>query len=304
MKLITLVENKSNYEQHLAGEHGLSVYIEYGPHKLLLDAGTTALFAQNAKRLRVDLGAVDIAVLSHAHYDHSGGFETFFRENTHAGPYLQASCRENCWRIPGHLKKAGEPELSGLCEGQLKYIGLPKGFLNTWQERIISVEGDVQLAPGIWLIAHHTKRLWETGRAAGMCRLEADGYCYDDFSHEQSLVLETRPGLFVLNSCCHSGPETVIREVSDRPCFLGKPVYALMGGFHLKDIPADRQGEMRIEQLGQSLFNTGVPHFYTGHCTGDWAYDRLKHILGDWLHALKTGTVLQAEELPEGGGIH
>ena len=69
MKMVVLVENSSRCR--LCAEHGLSVYIEYEGKTYLLDTGATALFAENAKELGIDLSKVDTAFLSHAHYDHS-----------------------------------------------------------------------------------------------------------------------------------------------------------------------------------------------------------------------------------------
>ena len=95
MKMVVLVENSSRCR--LCAEHGLSVYIEYEGKTYLLDTGATALFAENAKELGIDLSKVDTAFLSHAHYDHSGGFEEFFKENDKAAVYMQETSAENCF---------------------------------------------------------------------------------------------------------------------------------------------------------------------------------------------------------------
>lgn len=78
MKVTVLVDNLRNGP--LKGEWGLSFLIEYEKWKILLDTGASGLFARNARRLGIDLGEVDHAVLSHAHYDHSDGMSAFFRE--------------------------------------------------------------------------------------------------------------------------------------------------------------------------------------------------------------------------------
>lgn len=71
MKFITLAENTCKSEEFEA-EHGLSLYIEACGKKILFDMGQTDMFSRNAKKLGAELSDVDIAVLSHGHYDHGG----------------------------------------------------------------------------------------------------------------------------------------------------------------------------------------------------------------------------------------
>ena len=77
MRATVLTDNTGNNE--LAGEWGLSFYIEYRDQKILLDAGQSGLFAENAEKLGINLADVDYAVLSHAHYDHVDG-ETIYKK--------------------------------------------------------------------------------------------------------------------------------------------------------------------------------------------------------------------------------
>ena len=72
MKLCTLLENTA-CRNDLTAEHGLSLYMETGNHKILFDMGQSDAFAANAHKLHIDLTQVDTAILSHGHYDHSGG---------------------------------------------------------------------------------------------------------------------------------------------------------------------------------------------------------------------------------------
>ena len=76
MKITALTENTS-VNENIGAEHGLSLYIETDGHKILFDMGQTDMFERNAKTLCIDLSEVDIAVLSHGHYDHGGGLARF-----------------------------------------------------------------------------------------------------------------------------------------------------------------------------------------------------------------------------------
>ena len=87
MKIISLVENTSVNEE-IKAEHGLSLYIEAKKHKILFDMGQTTLFLENAGKLGIDLSQVDVAILSHGHYDHGGGLEKFLEINKKAYVYV------------------------------------------------------------------------------------------------------------------------------------------------------------------------------------------------------------------------
>ena len=214
MKMVVLVENSSRCR--LCAEHGLSVYIEYEGKTYLLDTGATALFAENAKELGIDLSKVDTAFLSHAHYDHSGGFEEFFKENDKAAVYMQEMSDENCFYRT---------------EGKEKYIGIPQHLLENYKERFRPLNAVCEVEKGVWVVPHFTGGLDEMGRRAHMYRKIGEEFIADDFAHEQSVVFETRKGLVIFNSCSHGGIVNIVREV--QMALGGQKVYAVVGGFHM-----------------------------------------------------------------------
>ena len=93
MKITTLMENTASAECYTA-EHGLSIYIETKNHVILFDSGASGAFADNAEKLGVDLGKVEMAVLSHGHYDHGGGLLRFMEKNKTAPIYMSACAFE------------------------------------------------------------------------------------------------------------------------------------------------------------------------------------------------------------------
>lgn len=269
MKATVLVDNLG--VENMDGEWGLSIYIEYNGKNILLDAGASSLFVENASKLGVDLASVDFAVLSHAHYDHGNGMEDFFHANKKAQFFVRSACQENCYKLEG---------------GEYKYIGIPEGILAAYPERITMAEGRVELAEGIILLPHTTAGLSNIGEREQMYLKEECCYRPDDFAHEQSLVFATPKGLVVFNSCSHGGADNIVREVEE--AFPGQKVYGLIGGFHLFN-----KTEAEVRAFAQRLQENGVQHIVTGHCTGEAAYEMLAEALGDKLEQLRVGLVME-----------
>ncbi|MCQ2456877.1 MAG: MBL fold metallo-hydrolase [Clostridia bacterium] len=271
MKSTVLIDNTPS--DGLAGEHGLSFLIEHGGKKILLDTGATGAFVSNAKRLGCELSDVDFCVLSHAHYDHSDGLSAFFAENSGAKLYLREGSAENAYRRIGCF---------------FKYIGIKRGTLKKYADRIEFVSGKRELSPGVWLVPHNTKGLEAVGRNAKMYRRHGLLMKPDDFSHEQSLVVETEEGLVIFNSCSHGGADNIIREISE--AFDGSEIYAIVGGFHLF-----RSGVEEISAFAEKVDATGISHAVTGHCTGE-AYSVLKERLGDRVERFYSGYTMTVGE--------
>ena len=261
----------NNARDGLLKEWGLSVLIQYNGHEILLDAGTTAGFAQNAARMGVDLSQVELAVLSHAHYDHANGLEAFLELNQRAKVYLRSAAGE------GYYGKRGVfPH----------YIGIRRGLMRKNPERFVRVDGKLELLPGAWLIPHSTPGLQAIGARAKLYvrrgwRLEPDA-----FAHEQSLVFELPDGLAVFNSCSHAGLDNILREVGES--FPGRPIRAMVGGLHLCCLT---DGEVRA--LAGRVRGMQVDRIYTGHCTGQRGYEVLREELGARVQQIYAGMEME-----------
>lgn len=276
MKATVLVDNieGSVGSEKLNSEWGLSLYIEYDAQKILLDSGSDGLFAVNAEKLGIDLGKVDCAVLSHAHYDHADGMPSFFEKNTTAPLYLREEAEENCY---------------GKILFGSRYIGIAKGTLEKHSERLEKVSGDREIFDGVWLVPHKTAGLEKMGRRNHMfIKNEGKGRKWrpDDYAHEQSLVFDTPDGLVVFNSCSHSGADVIIDEVA--ATFPKKKIRAMVGGFHLCN-----KTEREVRAFAARLREKGINEIYTGHCTGDKAYAILEEELGENVHRFCCGMCIE-----------
>lgn len=278
MKVTVLMENTALEGCGLTPEHGLSLYIEYRGRKLLLDAGASEKFADNAQALGVDLAAVELAVLSHGHNDHAGGLGQFFRLNRQAPVYICAG--------------AAGPVYAEHPDGR-RFIGIDREVWTQFQSRFAEVEGTSPLTEGVWLVPDTLRDPAFTGRATNLLYQRGEGdFIPDDFRHEQSLVLEEERGLVVFNSCSHTGIVNIVRGVLEQ--FPGKKVFAVVGGLHMfgRDHTGLNCTPEYVYQVADTLKKLGVEEIYTGHCTGEMALSLLRERFGPGCHALSTGKVL------------
>lgn len=251
MKITTLIENTTHRED-LACEHGLSLYLETGAHKILFDAGQSGAFADNAETLGIDLSAVDICILSHGHYDHGGGLSRFLEINRTAPVYLSRHA------FGGHYNAVG------------KYIGLDLQLQKN--DRLIYTDGDRKIAPGLTLHTLNTA----PADTSGLTMLENGQHKPEDFRHEQYLLIEEAGKKILISGCSHKGILNIMAAF--RPD-------VLIGGFHFMKI----EDRTQLEDAAKKLLEYPTV-YYTGHCTGQMQYAILKEIMGPWLQALSTGT--------------
>lgn len=268
-KLTVIVDNIPKGD--IKGEWGFSMLVEYKDKKILVDTGASDLFAENMKKLGFSIEDVDYATLSHAHYDHANGMVRFFKENKKAKFYLRDGAKENCYAKKFFFKK---------------YIGLPANVLTDYADRIEFATGDYRLFDGVYLIPHKTPGLEKIGKRENMYQKTPKGFIPDDFSHEQSLVLDTDKGLVIINCCSHGGAANIIQEIMTT--FPDKKVYGLIGGFHLFN-----KSESEIRQVAGKIKSTGISYVCTGHCTKDRAYNIMKEELGALLEQLHVGLVME-----------
>lgn len=268
MKIVTLVENTCGYEGCIA-EHGLSIYIETEKHKLLLDTGQTDAVVKNAEVLGVDLSLVDTVILSHGHYDHSGGILPFSQINHTAQIIMQ--------------RKATESHFNGE-----RYIGIDKAILDLPNVRLI--DGDVQLDDELFLFSGITGRRCYPQGNFKLSRMETREKVPDDFAHEQCLVIKQDGKYWLLSGCSHNGILNILDRY--REIFGNAPDYVVTG-FHMmkKDGEHTEDEKAIIIQTAQELLRLDT-FFYSGHCTGIPAFDLMKDIMGDQLIALHSGEQL------------
>lgn len=270
MKIVTLLENTSR-RPGLAAARGLSLYVETAERKVLFDMGPDASFLENAKTLGVDLSAVDIAVLSHGHSDHGGGLAAFCEINGKAKIYLRREALGAYYAVlPGQ-----EPS----------YIGLPR-MLAALSERFVFTGDRQELGGGLTLFSAVEDDKTLRAVAPKLQEKTGEGFRPDGFAHEQHLIVEEDGKAALLAGCGHLG---IVNTLRGAERLLGRRPDVVFGGFHLFELRPDAPESRALLAATAAELQKGSTIYYTGHCTGDWAYDRLKETLGDRLRPMDCG---------------
>lgn len=278
MIIKVLIEN--NAGEGMCAEHGLCLYVEYKGKNYLIDSGASDLFATNASMMGLDLDKIDMAFLSHAHYDHSSGYPKFFEHNKHAKVYLQkASKNRQYFKIAGSIKK---------------YIGIPKGMLDEFADRFEYIDGAAKIDEGIYIVPHNSEGIMARAKHTHMCVVVDGKTQFDDFKHEQTIVFEEEDSLVCFNSCSHSGVDIAISEVLK--AFPDKKIKAYIGGFHMMGMTGPSScsySKEEVQNVAIRLKQLTDARFLSGHCTGTLAYDWLKETLCDRLEAFYSGKIIE-----------
>lgn len=275
MRITVLVENTGPSEFKI--EHGLSLYIEFNDKKYLLDAGPSDSFFKNAHALSIDLGRVDKAVLSHGHYDHGDGFMVFLNQYKDKVVYGAKNIFDDYYSGSG---------------GSVHYIGL-SSKLKQMKNRFNTVSKDTKIDEKIYLILDDVSNTKEIGVQKKLYKKVDDVLQPDNFDHELSLVFDTPKGLVICNSCSHAGLESIVDNIKKR---LNKPVYAYVGGLHMKSTKNHIETSSFTEEQIQNLcifIEKNIQYVLTGHCTGNVSYDLLKKYLKDRIDFLTTGKTIE-----------
>ena len=275
MKIFTLIENTACGEEfHIA--HGLSQYIETADHKILFDMGPNADYVENAEKLGVDLAAVDIAVLSHGHNDHSGGLRKFLELNDHAKVYVQAAAFGDYCAV--------EPD------GTVKELRVEPALEAEFGHRLVAVTGVTVIDDSLTLFDTVGTDFPAVDTSARLKERTAEGFIPDAFAHEHNLIVREGAKAVVFGGCAHRG---VVNIRDAAAVILGREPDAVVSGFHLFNLTEGNEaGTALIRATGEEL-KKGTAVCYTGHCTGDYPYGLLKEILGEQLQKISTGGVVE-----------
>lgn len=259
IKVTPLIDNVLS--EPLAAEHGLSLWVEVrhveggAAERLLLDTGQTARnLSHNAEVLGVDLTNLSCAVLSHGHYDHSGGLSVVAEACPGCDVYLGVDAMRRRFSTQMGVGANGRK--------MLKQIGMPTiGELNKLNAKVVKPGHTYKVSPSVTLFSLP----WPAPVNPRL--LAADGVSADDFSDEVFTLIDDGVHRVLFGGCTHHGLRQLLRFVFDEnEEFLGGVgrVDAFVGGLHLQGRP---MSDILEEADGVSHYN--VVEWLPLHCTGE-----------------------------------
>lgn len=279
MKVTVVVDNciLPKAGKPFRAEHGLSLLLETAGRRFLFDAGPSEAAVHNLGLLNVRPADLDAIVLSHGHYDHTGGLAAVLAQ---AGKRLPVYCH------PGVF--ANRFSLTG---GTVRFAGMPhvKEHLASLGADFCPVEKPTPLAAGLTISGPIPRGTdYETGDPFLMAA-DADGCCgreRDSVPDDMALFYGGGEGLTVISGCAHAGIINVIRHgLAVTDC---TRLHAVIGGTHLGPACAEQQEATLAE-----LVRMAPDLVAANHCTGFHMLARLYVLFGAKFVPAFVGTTME-----------
>lgn len=274
LKLYTLCEN-SAARPGVLGEWGYSVLIETGNKTILFDAGASGATLKNAVSMGVDLTKVDSIVLSHGHFDHTGGLS----------------------EILGHMRKEvpviAHPDVFGMKysynkrKGTYSYAGIPfrREYLESLGARFELTTEPFWIVDDIATSGEEPQTTVFETIPDSLCVKTDNGYGQDTLKDDLSIFIITDIGLVIVLGCGHRGVINILRHGMQ---VMGtEDLYMVVGGTHL--ISADKS---RLGKTIQALQEMKPRWIGTSHCTGFAAAAAVYHEFPDSFFLNSSGSVI------------
>ncbi|MCB2292711.1 MBL fold metallo-hydrolase [Clostridium algoriphilum] len=275
LKITTLIENNPDDNNLLFSEHGLSLYIEIDEMKILFDTGQSGDFIKNAEKLNVDLSNLKYVVLSHGHYDHTGGFRKLVDKIGNSYKLIAGKDFFN------NKYKLVEKD-------NYKHIGnsFDKKYIRQNNIQVKYIEEDVFYITENIMIFSNFKTRNDIDQTNKIFQVKQDeNYVVDNFSDEIVLVVKNEKGLIVIVGCSHVGIVNILETIIERT---GMTIYGIVGGTHLVEA-----NEQRLKNTINYFKEKDIYLLAMSHCTGKYATEKIKNEFKDKFTYNNTGNIIK-----------
>jgi 7,8-dihydropterin-6-yl-methyl-4-(beta-D-ribofuranosyl)aminobenzene 5'-phosphate synthase len=283
IKVTALIDNVTHYEGPILAENGISLFIEVKSEssttRILFDTGLTGnSLIKNSKELKLDLSITDVIVVSHNHYDHTGGLLHVLEEVDKQLPII----------MHPDVLKPKYAILPSLGIKKLTYTGPPFAW-----EKVKEKGGVFALSKGPLIIAENVMATGEIPRSTefegvdGFYVIENGKFKEDILLDDQALALKVNnDSLVLIVGCGHSGIINTLQQAIKLTN--AERVRAVIGGFHLIDATSDR-----IERTVQELKKLNPEIVVPMHCTGFKAKKKIAEALPTVFKELYCGDYIE-----------
>jgi 7,8-dihydropterin-6-yl-methyl-4-(beta-D-ribofuranosyl)aminobenzene 5'-phosphate synthase len=273
VRTITISENTAQTID-LLGEWGLSILIEVDGLRILFDTGASISAAHNADVMGQDLSTVDKIVLSHGHFDHTGGLRQVL---TRMRNTVEVIAHPDVWA----------PKYGGSAAMNIyRYVGVPfqKDELETRGASFVLDRGPTWITDNI-VTTGEVPMVTEYERIdAALFVKQGEQFVPDPVLDDQAIIIKTDHGLVVIAGCAHRGIVNTLLHAQE---LTGEEhIHAVLGGIHLH-----RASEEQQARTIAAFKELGVERIGVSHCTGLLQSARIAHEFGDSFFFNNAGTV-------------
>jgi 7,8-dihydropterin-6-yl-methyl-4-(beta-D-ribofuranosyl)aminobenzene 5'-phosphate synthase len=272
LQITTLSENTAGLGNFL-GEWGLSILVETAGAKILFDTGQSISASHNADLLGIDLSKINKIVLSHGHYDHTGGLLPILRRMKKE---IETIAHPDIWQAKYATRQDEE-----------RYIGIPchrqtlerLGANFKLSKKAVRITDNIMTSGEIPMVTDYEKI------EPYLVVKEGKRFLPDKLLDDQALVIKTRKGLVVILGCAHRGIINTLYHA--QKITRVKAINMVVGGCHLMDAT-----EERIWLTIAALKELGVQRIGVSHCTGLPASAIMAQEFGDRFFFNNAGTII------------